>query len=70
MPYLRSEYGKEFDFDSPVRLLDKLMHGQVSQAGEEVVVLAQVLASNLSIGYEDMLNTVVSACSTPALLQP
>lgn len=59
VPYLRSEYGKEFDFDSPVRLLDKLMHGQVSQAGEEVVVLAQVLASNLSIGYEDMLNTVV-----------
>ena len=63
VPYLKSEYGKDFDFDSPVRLLDKLMHGQVGTPGEECVVLAQVLASNLSIGYEDMVNTVVSSPS-------
>jgi hypothetical protein len=24
VPYLRSEYGKEYDFDAPVKLLDKV----------------------------------------------
>ena len=26
VPYLRSEYGKEFEFDAPVKILDKLLH--------------------------------------------
>lgn len=27
VPYLRSEYGKEFEFDAPVKILDRLLHG-------------------------------------------
>ena len=27
VPYLRAEFGKEYDFDSPVKLLDRLLHG-------------------------------------------
>ncbi|GIL75570.1 hypothetical protein Vretifemale_5346 [Volvox reticuliferus] len=36
VPYLRSEYGKEYDFDAPVKLLDKMMHGMASHADEQV----------------------------------
>lgn len=27
VPYLRSEYGKDFEFDAPVKILDRLLHG-------------------------------------------
>ncbi|GIL64530.1 hypothetical protein Vafri_18424 [Volvox africanus] len=61
VPYLRSEYGKEYDFDAPVKLLDKMMHGMASHADEQVVVLSQVLASDVNTGYEDICNTQVVA---------
>jgi PDZ domain len=42
--------GKEFDFDAPVKLLDKMLHAQAETAGQQVVVLSQVLASEVNIG--------------------
>ena len=36
VPYLRSEYGKEFDFDAPVKLLDAMMHEQAQEPGQQV----------------------------------
>lgn len=59
VPYLRSEYGKEFEWDSPVKLLEKLMHGVRHQPDEEVVVLSQVLGNDCVIGYEEVNNTQV-----------
>ncbi|KIY95877.1 hypothetical protein MNEG_12084 [Monoraphidium neglectum] len=61
VPYLKSEYGKEFDYEAPVRLLDKMLHAQAERPDQQVVVLSQVLAAETNIGYEDMLNTSVSA---------
>lgn len=61
VPYLRSEYGKEWDFDSPVRILDKVLHGQVEFPGQQHVVIGQVLASEINVGYEDVVNTAVVA---------
>ena len=29
VPYLKSEYGKDYDYDAPVKLLDRMMHDQV-----------------------------------------
>uniref|UniRef100_A0A061SEI7 Protease do-like 9-like n=1 Tax=Tetraselmis sp. GSL018 TaxID=582737 RepID=A0A061SEI7_9CHLO len=63
IPYLRSEYGKEYDFDAPVKLLDKMMHCMAENAAQQVVVLAQVLASDINIGYEDIVNTQVLRCN-------
>ena len=64
MPYLRSEYGKEYDFDAPVKLLDAMMHEQAQANFQRVVVLGQVLAADINIGYEDIVNTRVShTCS-------
>lgn len=42
VPYLRSEYGKEYDFDAPVKLLDSMMHAMADQPNQQVVVLGQV----------------------------
>jgi len=55
-PYLRSEYGKEFDFDSPVKLLDLLLHGKCKHMDQQVVVLGHVLAAECTQGYEDLQN--------------
>lgn len=59
MPFMRSEFGKDFDFDSPISLLERLANGQVTIPGQEVVLLACVLASDVSIGYEEVTNVVV-----------
>eukprot|EP00878_Enallax_costatus_P009462 GHUV01009887.1.p1 GENE.GHUV01009887.1~~GHUV01009887.1.p1 ORF type:complete len:535 (+),score=127.38 GHUV01009887.1:151-1755(+) len=67
VPYLRSEYGKEYDFDAPVKLLDKMMHAMADAEGQQVVLLSQVLASEVNIGYEEMLNTQVGASLTTRL---
>ncbi|MEW5317074.1 MAG: hypothetical protein WDW38_008405 [Sanguina aurantia] len=55
-PYLLSEYGSDYGTDSPVKLLERLYHGFPKAKGEEVVVLSQVLASEATLGYEDIYN--------------
>lgn len=59
IPYLRSEYGKDFDFDAPVKLLDKLMNAMADNSTQQIVVLSQVLAADVNVGYEDLVNTQV-----------
>ncbi|KAL1819502.1 hypothetical protein ACET3Z_014371 [Daucus carota] len=61
VPYLRSEYGKDYDFDAPVKLLDKYLHGMAQSVDEQVVVLSQVLVADINIGYEEIVNTQVLA---------
>lgn len=70
VPYLRSEYGKEYDFDAPVKLLDKMMHTMADHATQQVVVLGQVLASDITIGYEDIVNTQVLALFLVSICWP
>ena len=55
-PYLQSEYGPDYVSDSPVKLLDAMLHGVKAEAGEQVVVLAQVLACDATLGYDDLFN--------------
>lgn len=43
VPYLRSEYGREWELDAPVKLLDSMMHAMADDADQQVVVLSQVL---------------------------
>lgn len=59
VPYLRSEYGKEYEFDAPVKLLDKLLHSMAESPEEQLVVVSQVLVADINIGYEDLVNTQV-----------
>ncbi|KAK8287626.1 hypothetical protein V6Z12_D07G070400 [Gossypium hirsutum] len=61
VPYLRSEYGKDYEYEAPVKLLDKLLHSMLQSPDEQLVVVSQVLVSDINIGYEDIVNTQVLA---------
>ncbi|KAI4346494.1 hypothetical protein L6164_007385 [Bauhinia variegata] len=61
VPYLRSEYGKDYEFDAPVKLLDKHLHRMAASVDEQLVVVSQVLVSDINIGYEELVNTQVLA---------
>ncbi|KAK6928288.1 PDZ domain [Dillenia turbinata] len=61
VPYLRSEYGKEYEFDAPVKLLEKHLHAMAQSIDEQLVVVSQVLVADINIGYEDIVNTQVLA---------
>ncbi|XP_074564422.1 protease Do-like 9 isoform X2 [Curcuma longa] len=61
VPYLRSEYGKDYEYDAPVKLLDKLLHTMAESPDEQLVVISQVLVADINIGYEDIVNTQVLA---------
>jgi hypothetical protein len=56
-PYLRSEYGEKWDFEAPVKLLDKLLYGYKRTPNEQVVILSQVLNAKINVGYEYLTNT-------------
>ncbi|XP_043724938.1 protease Do-like 9 [Telopea speciosissima] len=61
VPYLRSEYGKDYFLDAPVKLLNKHMHAMAQSEDEQLVVVSQVLVADINIGYEDIVNTQVLA---------
>jgi len=61
VPYLRSEYGKDYEFDAPVKLLDKHLHAMAESVDEQLVVISQVLVADINIGYEEIVNTQVLA---------
>ncbi|KAH6797444.1 DegP protease 9 [Perilla frutescens var. hirtella] len=61
VPYLRSEYGKDYEYEAPVKLLDKLLHEMPQSVDEQIVVVSQVLVADINIGYEDIVNTQVLA---------
>eukprot|EP01052_Picozoa_sp_SAG31_P008588 SAG31_NODE_436_length_15717_cov_5.420412_15_plen_115_part_00 len=60
-PYLQSEYGDDYQYDAPVTLLDRMLHGLLDNPGEQVVVLSQVLGADINVGYEDFVNTAVES---------
>ncbi|KAL9661774.1 hypothetical protein QQ045_026602 [Rhodiola kirilowii] len=61
VPYLRSEYGKDYEYEAPVKLLDKLLHAMRQSEDEQLVVVSQVLVADINIGYEEIVNTQVLA---------
>eukprot|EP01137_Pigoraptor_chileana_P026877 Opistho-2@8799 len=54
--YLKSEYGADYDFDAPVRILEKMLYGHKSSPDDQIIVLSQVLAAPVNVGYEDLSN--------------
>lgn len=58
---MMEQYGKDYDFDAPVKLLDKHLHAMAQSVDEQVVVVSQVLVADINIGYEDIVNTQVLA---------
>ncbi|CDR95924.1 DegP protease, putative [Babesia bigemina] len=52
MEYLKDEFGKKFYERAPSSLLRPLSDLFAKERGEEVVVLSQILASDLTVGYD------------------
>ncbi|KAL1541522.1 Protease Do-like 9 [Salvia divinorum] len=61
VPYLRSEYGKDYEYLVPVKLLDKQLYGMPQSQDEQIVVVSQVLVADINIGYENIINTQILA---------
>ncbi|KMZ65479.1 hypothetical protein ZOSMA_31G00650 [Zostera marina] len=58
-----SQYGKDYEYDAPVKLLEKHLHGMSQSEDEQIVLVSQVLVADINIGYEDIVNTQVIACN-------
>lgn len=59
VPFLRSEFGEEWDCEAPVEIVHRILNQRAQSKGEELVVLTQVLANDLTIGYEDLENVLL-----------
>ncbi|CAN0924443.1 Protease Do-like 9 [Linum grandiflorum] len=59
VPYLRSEYGKDYEFEAPIKLLNMHLHAMAEYSDAELVVVSQVLVADINIGYEEIVNTQV-----------
>ena len=58
--YLLS-WGDDWSDDAPYNLLTYFVDGELSQEGEEVVIITKVLASNLNNGYDDLIDSRIVA---------
>ncbi|XP_002154609.3 uncharacterized protein LOC100210718 isoform X2 [Hydra vulgaris] len=55
-PYMLHQYGKDWGRKGPIRLCDRILYGVQEKKDQEVVILSQVLASELTAGYDGFAN--------------
>ncbi|XP_057313371.1 uncharacterized protein LOC130654772 [Hydractinia symbiolongicarpus] len=55
-PYMLHQYGKDWGRKAPIRLCDRILYGVQEKKNQEVIVLSQVLASELTAGYDSFSN--------------
>jgi hypothetical protein len=56
---LNDQYGKDYEFDAPVKLLDKHLHAMAQSPDEQLVVVSQVCSLQalfLLNGYTSVLS--------------
>ena len=58
-PYLQSEYGSDYMSDSPVKLLEKTLHGKRQTPDEEVTITQPALGRLESSGLSALVSAVV-----------
>jgi len=59
VPFLRSEFGEEWDCEAPIEIVHRVMNQKAMGKDEEIVVLTQILAHDLTVGYEDLENVLL-----------
>merc|ERR1712048_357288 len=59
VPFLRSEFGEEWDCEAPAELVHRVAYQRAEAQGEQLVVLTQLLAHDLTVGYEDLENILL-----------
>lgn len=55
-PYMLHQYGKDWSRKAPIRLCDRILYGVQENEDQAVIVLSQVLASELTAGYDSFSN--------------
>jgi len=55
-PYMLHQYGKDWGRKAPIRLCDRILYGIKEKQDQEVIILSQVLASELTAGYDSFSN--------------
>merc|ERR1711974_107081 len=56
VPFLRSEFGEDWCHEAPVEFVHCVLHQQAETPGESAVVLTQLLANDMIVGYEELEN--------------
>jgi len=59
VPFLRSEFGEEWDCEAPVELVKIVSDRRASFVGEQLVLLTQILAHELTLGYDKLENMLL-----------
>merc|ERR1719334_2014279 len=59
VPYLRAEYGRSWTSKCKAKLKDLYYNGTKEEAGEEIVVLSRVLASDCNVGFHKFTNCLL-----------
>jgi len=58
-PYLEAEFGVEWEHKAPIEMVKWATQGHADAGDQQLVVLAQVLAHELTIGYENIENVLL-----------
>lgn len=67
VPFLRSEFGEEWDCEAPVEMVKCVNDRRADFAGQQLVVLTQVLANDLTMGYEFLENMLLNTVNSVPL---
>jgi len=67
VPFLRSEFGEEWDCEAPVEIVHRIYNQRAQCQGEEMVIMTQVLAHDLTVGYEDLENMLLQSVNGTAV---
>jgi hypothetical protein len=54
------QYGKEYEFEAPVKLLDKLLHSMPQSPDEQMVVVSQVSLASARVSSYDYYSTLLT----------
>jgi hypothetical protein len=57
--YLKSAYGTDWQCKAPIKLCERAFAGTCAAEGQEVVVLARVMADAANLGYQELSNVQV-----------
>ena len=60
-PYLQCEYGSDWESGAPVGLLERTFFGRPVANDQQVVLLSQVLACDVTVGYDSIQDVEVRA---------
>lgn len=67
VPFLRSEFGEEWDCEAPVEMVKSVNDRRADFDGQQLVVLTQVLANDLTMGYEFLENMLLNTVNSVPL---